>query len=257
MRSITFASLFLIPLALCSTAHAQYIVHDPINGVVLIEQLAHQAQEIDNQVQQIQNQVQSLQNQSRMLQHLSITNAQQAIGAMTQMQQALEQSNGQGATDPIGFTSGFDSGQVTQLIRLAYPAPHDWHSQSNSQIAQYPDQWTSAQRGAADKAIQMQEASVASMAGAQQRMNDLSVASRNAPGQTAAIQATNEMLVTISAQLQNQQATELATQRSLALQQSEEAAEDQRNQELVNRATWDAQTNFDIAPIAEPFAQGN
>lgn len=257
IRNIVLAGSFLLPLILASRAKAQWIVYDPTNGTLLIEQLAHQAQEIDNQVQQIQNQIQSLQNESRMLQHLSISNAQQAVGIMEQIQQTLQQFCGEmqseGSTDPIGFTAAFNCGLIAQLIRDAYPAPQDWRGQSDTQIAQYPDQWNSAVRGAAAKAIQMQEASVASMSGTQQRMSDLATASQNAPGETAAIQATNEMLVTLSAQLQDQQAAELATQRSLALQQSEESAEYVRNQELVNRATSDAQTTYDVAPVTEPF----
>jgi P-type conjugative transfer protein TrbJ len=261
LRNTVLAGLFLVPPTLASQAKAQWIVHDPANGVVLIEQLAHQAQEIDNQVQQIQNQIQSLQNESRMLQHLNISNAQQAVGVMLQMEQTLKQfcveMQDEGSIDPIGFSAGLNCALVAQLIRAAYPAPQDWHAQPDTQIAQYPDQWSAAQRGAAAKAIQMQDASVASMDGTQQRMSDLASASQNAPGQTAAIQATNEMLVTISAQLRDQQTAELATQRSLALEQSEESAEYERNKELVNRATWDSQTTYDVAPVSEPFTQAN
>lgn len=65
------------------------------------------------------------------------------------------------------------------------------------------------------------------------------------------------MLVTVSGQLRDQQAAELATQRATALQQAQEAAEYERNKELVARATRDAQTNYDVPPVTGPFAGGN
>ena len=257
-RAILVVSLFLLPLAFASPARAQWVVHDPGNAILLIEQMLRQAQEINNQVTQIQNQIQSLQNESRMLQHLNLSNAQQAINAMQQIQQTLRQFcieiQSQGA-DRIGFEGGLNCALIAQQLRALYPAPDDWHAQSDPQLSQYPDQWTAEQRGSASKAIQMQDASVANMDSTQQRMSDLASASRSAPGQTAATQVTNEMLVTVSGQLRDQQAAELALQRSLALQQAEEAAEYERNKELVARVSRDATTTYDVPPVTGPFTR--
>ena len=260
-RTVIFAALVLVPLVFTSSAHAQWIVEDPTGLVVLIEQLARQAQEIDNEVQQIQNQVQSLQNERQMLAHLKLSNADQAIEAMQQIQQTLRQFcvelQTQGLSDPIGFDAGYNCGLIAQQLRTLYPASQDWPTQSDQQIAQYPDQWAGQQRAAAAKAVQTQDASVANMDATQQRMSDLATASQNAPGQTAATQVTNQMLVTLSGQIRDQQTAELATQRTLALQQSEEAAEYQRNREIVNRLTADAETTYDVAPVSDPFTGGN
>ena len=257
--ALTLPVLALLPLMFASAARAQWVVEDPTNAALQIQQLIREAQQIDNQIQQIQNQVQSLQNESKMLQHLSVSNAQQALDAMEQIQQALRQFcielQSQGASDQIGFESGYNCGLIAQQLRALFPAAQDWHSQSDPQIQQFPDQWASQQRASAAKAVQVQDASVANMDTTQSRMSKLASASRSAPGQTAATQVTNEMLVTVSAQLRDQQATELAAQRALALQQSQEASEYERNKELVARATRDSTTVYDLSPVPEPFTQ--
>ena len=257
-RTVVLTASLVLPLIFASPAKAQWVVHDPGNAILLIQQMIRQAQEINNQVRQIQNQVQSLQNESRMLQHLNLSNAQQAIFAMQQVQQTLRQFcielQSQGA-DRVGFEAGLNCALIAQQLRALFPAPQDWHSQSDPQLSQYPDQWAAQQRGSASKAVQVQDASVANMDSTQQRMSELASASRSAPGQTAATQVTNEMLVTLSGQLRDQQAADLALQRSFALQQSEEAAEYERNKELVARASRDAQTTYDVAPATGPFTR--
>jgi conjugal transfer/entry exclusion protein len=57
-RFLTIPSL-LIGLT-TSTAHAQFVVHDPVNGVILIDQKLNQLTQIKNQVQQLQYQLQNL-----------------------------------------------------------------------------------------------------------------------------------------------------------------------------------------------------
>ena len=260
-RTMVLAALALAPLAFTSSAHAQWIVEDPTNAVLQIQQLLREAQEIDNQIQQIQNQVQSLQNESKMLQHLNVSNAQQALDAMEQIQQTLRQFcielQSQGASDRIGFESGYNCGLIAEQLRALFPAAQDWHGQSDPQINQFPDQWASQERAMAAKAVQVQDASVANMDATQQRMSDLASASRSAPGQTAATQVTNEMLVTVSGQLRDQQTAELANQRALSLQQAQEAAEYERNKELVARVTRDSNTVYDVPPVNGPFTGGN
>lgn len=260
-RMFCLAALVMIPLAFTSSAHAQWIVEDPTNAVLQIQQLLREAQEIDNQIQQIQNQVQSLQNESKMLQHLNVSNAQQALNAMEQIQQTLRQFcielQSQGASDRIGFESGYNCGLIAEQLRALFPAAEDWRAQPDPQINQFPDQWASQQRASAAKAVQVQDASVANMDATQQRMSELASASRSAPGQTAATQVTNEMLVTVSGQLRDQQTVELANQRAAALQQAQEAAEYERNKELVARATRDSTTVYDVPPVNGPFTGGN
>lgn len=257
-RTAVLFFLALSPLAWCSSAHAQWVVEDPTNAALQIQQLIREAQEIDNQVQQIQNQVQSLQNQKNMLAHLNLSNAAQAIAAMQQIEQTLLQQcsamQAQGASDRLGFAAGYNCGLIAQQLRAIYPAAQDWPAQSDPQIAAYPQQWTSQQSAAAAKAVQVQDASVSNMDATQQRMSELANASQSAPGQTAATQVTNQMLVTLSAQLRDEQAAALASQRSLALKRAQDAAEDSRNRELIARATRDAAIVYPVQPVSGPFS---
>ncbi len=126
-RMILAALLFAVPLLFTSPAHAQMIVEDPSSIVVLIEQLVHQALQIDNEVQQIQNQIQSIENEKNMLAHLNLSTAAGALEAMQQIQQTLSQFciglQNQGISDPIGFGAGYNCGLVAQELRIFIPLP--------------------------------------------------------------------------------------------------------------------------------------
>jgi conjugal transfer/entry exclusion protein len=256
--SLAVVAAVVVPLLSGSRAHAQLVVTDPGNTLVLIQQLLSDAEQVQNQITQIQNQVRSLQAEANMLKHLDVSNFQQAIAAMRQVQTTLlrrcAELDAEGSPDPIRFDTGLDCRTLIARFRAAYPAPSDWPAQSDQQLQQMPDQWAEQQRGAAAQAMTVQNASVASMDGTQQRMDQLASASRSAAGQTAAVQATNEMLVTLSAQLRDQQAATLALERSLALQQARDAADDQRAAEVARRADLDADTTYDVEPVPDPFS---
>lgn len=250
-------AVFVISGILTATpAMAMFPVFDATNAAMLTQQLAKQAAEIANQIQQIQHQVQALQNQARMLENLKVSNYQDAIAAMQRVQNVLRQNCGEMGTVPnrIGFTSGFDCAALMARFRRAYPAAGDWAGQSDTQLAQYPDQWNTQRRAAAYKAIRTQEASVQAMTGNANRMAQLAAASQNAPGQKAATQVTNQMLVTLSAQLRDQQAAAVADQRTRAIKTAQNAAWRQRNHEVIHRLTRDAHTHYNVQPVNNPFA---
>ena len=238
-----------------SPAKAIWPVTDALNASLNIEQLVRQAEEIAHQVEQIQNQVQMIQQQAKMLQNLDFSNYQAAIESMQQVQNALRRYCPSAGDVPgrIGFETGFDCHALLELFRTTYPDSGDWAGQSDEQIAVYPDQWNAQKRDDAAKAMQVQNASVETMAGTEQRMSDLAAASESAPGEKAAQQVTNQMLVTLSAQLRDQQAAMLAQQRVTASQNAQESAEQERNKELIRRATRDAQTDYDVQPIRAAF----
>ena len=240
---------------IATPAYAAYPVYDAGNAALNVQQIAKQAEEIAHTIEQIQNQIESLENQARMLQDISISNYEDALDAMQRIQNVLRQHCAEIGVVPgrIGFENGFDCEALIEQFRQTYPAPEDWAGQSDAQIAQYPDRWNAQRRDAAAKAMQAQNASVEAMTGTAQRMAELAEASQDAPGQKAAIQVTNQMLVTLSAQLRSGQAATLAHQRSIAIKQAERAAWRERNQELIRRATYDAHTDYDVPPVADPF----
>lgn len=257
-RPLAVAIAVLAPLASGSRARAQLVVTDPGNGAVLLQQLLSDAEQVQNQVKQIQNQITSLRNEANELRHLDVTNFEHAIAAMRQVQVALLRRcaalDAEGSPDPIRFDTGLDCGTLIARFRAAYPAPADWPGQTDQQLQQLPDQWSEQQRGAAAQAMTVQNAAIAAMDGTQQRMDALAAASRTAAGQTAAVQATNEMLVTLSGQIRDQQAATLALERSLALQQARDAADDGRAAEVARRADADADATYDVETVPDPFA---
>lgn len=261
-RSHRFAAYLIAgvsSLILTATpAHAIYPVFDATSALNMIRQLAQQAQEIANQVEQIRNQVQSLENEARMLQDLDVSNYRDAVDAMRRIQTILRNHCIEiDAPTPnrIGYDSGFDCQELLERFRRTYPAPPDWADQSDDEIAEYPDQWNAQKRETAAKAMETQNVSVEAMEGTAERMAKLAAASENAPGQKAALQVTNEMLVTLSAQLRDQQATAIATQRAAAIEQAEEAAWYERNKELIRRVTHDSRTDYTLTAASSPFGR--
>lgn len=244
-----------VATGLASPASAAWPVTDVMNASLNIQQLLKQAEEIANQIQQIENQVRMIEQQGRMLQNLDFSNYRDAVGSMRRIENALRRYCPSAGTVPgrIGFESGFDCAELLERFRTTYPDDGDWGGQSDEQLATYPEQWNAQKRDGAAKSMQVQNASVEAMAGTEQRMTDLAVASESAPGEKAAVQVTNEMLVTLSAQLREQQAATLALQRATASQDAEDAANHERQRELMRRATRDARTQYDVAPVRTAF----
>lgn len=252
---------YLLAAAICfgstaGSAYAAYPVYDAGNAALNAQQIAKQAEEIAHAIRQIQNQIRSLENQARMLQDLSFSNYQEALASMRRIRRLLREHCIEievPVPNRIGFDSGFDCRELIERFRRTYPAPEEWSGQSDQQIARYPGQWNAQRRDAAAKAMQMQNASVEAMTGTAQRMSELAAASRTAPGQKAAAQVTNELLVALGAQFRSQHTSTLALQRSMAIEQAEAAAWRERNQEMIRRVTRDAHLDRAVRPIRNPF----
>jgi len=238
-----------------SPAWAAWPVTDAVNAALNIQQLLRQAEEIAHQVEQVQNQVRMIEQQARMLQDLDFSNYRDAVASMRRVENALRHYCPSAGEVPgrIGFETGFDCHALLERFKTTYPDKDDWPGQSDEQIAAYPDRWNAQKRDDAAKAMQVQNATVEAMAGTERRMADLASASQSAPGEKAAVQVTNEMLVTLSAQLREQQAAVLALQRAAAARDAEEAADHERNEELGRRATCDALTEYDVPPVRVAF----
>jgi len=254
--SVCLATTILFASLMVSHAEAAYPVFDSANASLNAQQIAKHVQELANQIEQIRNQVQSLQNEAKMLENMGFSNYNDAVTSMHRIQYLLKKhciDIDAPVPNAIGYDSGFDCHALIERFRKTYPTSSDWAGQSPKVIKQYPDQWNAQKRDTAAHAMQTQNASVESMEGTAQRMAELAAESHNAPGQKAAIQVTNEMLVTLSAQLRDQQVTAIAIQRAAAVEQAEEAAWYERNKELVRRVSHDAQTDYDVRPARSTF----
>jgi len=135
-------TFFLVVAALCFVAvlvarsEAQWVVHDPINGVTLIDQKINQMRQIANQIQQLQNELKNLTpystNWSSVIAQVAALRAQIARNAptidnanaqLTQMsnelstlQQLQAMSNGsQGSLQAAQTTNSLLANLITQV----------------------------------------------------------------------------------------------------------------------------------------------
>jgi P-type conjugative transfer protein TrbJ len=197
-------------------AAAQMTVIDPAAIAQAIKQVAQQLQ----QIQQLQAQ---LTNEAAMLQKLGtdVTNPLQTI--TSQATQLLQQAQG----------IGYNGQNVAQQYGQVYPA--SMQAMSFTQIAQALATWQTASRQTLQEAMATQSQIVQAQPATATAVKGAVAASQGAAGQTAAIQATNQLLAALSTQLtqlQNLLITEGRAAQTAASQaqaaQAAGAAESQR-----------------------------
>ncbi len=180
----------LAPLA--RPAHAQLVVEDP----AAIAQAVKQVQQGLQQIQALRDQVSQ---QARMLQSLG-TDVTAPLAAITADATALmRQAQG------LGY-------QATDLSRdFASLYPTDLAGQSPKALAERLAAWSQNSRAALEQALAVQNQIVQAQPATAQAVGAAVSASQGAAGQTAAVQATNQLLMALSSQLSQLQ-TLLITQ---------------------------------------------
>ncbi|CAN7657192.1 P-type conjugative transfer protein TrbJ [Phenylobacterium sp. LjRoot225] len=190
-------------------AQAAMVVYDPAAVAQAIRQVAQGLQQINNLKQQVAYQAQ-------MLQRLG-TDVTHPLSAISAQATSLMQS----ATG-IGY-SGAD---VAMDFQTLYPSSMGGSSLSQI-LAKYAN-WQQNQRATMNDALRLQNQIVASQPTTAYAVNSAVSASQSAQGQTAAIQATNQLLAALSSQLQTLQTILVAQARTqetiLAQQQASTAA---------------------------------
>jgi len=163
-------------------ATAQMAVIDPAAIAQAVKQVAQQLQ----QIQQLQAQ---LTNEAAMLQKLGtdVTNPLQTI--TSQATQLLQQAQG----------IGYNSQNVAQQYSQVYPA--NMQGMSFVQIAQALTSWQTSSRQTLQQAMATQNQIVQAQPATANAVRGAVAASQGAAGQTAAIQATNQLLAALSTQL--------------------------------------------------------
>jgi P-type conjugative transfer protein TrbJ len=210
----------VISLAMTTTApqpaRAQMTVIDPSAIAQAIKQVSQQLQ----QIQQLQAQ---LTNQAAMLRKLgsNVTGPLQTITA--QATQLLQQAQG----------IGYNSQNLSQQYQQLYPA--NMQGMSFAQITQAFANWQTNSRQTLQQAMATQNQIVQAQPTTASAVNGAVAASQGAAGQTAAIQATNQLLAALSTQLtqlQNILITQGRAEQTAAAQaqaaQAAGAAESQR-----------------------------
>lgn len=165
------------------------IVFDPTNFGANVDQVLHTLEIISRLDQQIRN-------QRRMLENWRFTRLEQLLASMNVIRQTVDAAGALNvsARYPISESAyaGLDADAVESLRR----------------------QWLESQRAEVLHSQNTQNLTVTEMPGTQARVGEYVSRSNSAPGQTAVLQAGNETLATLTAQLQNLQALEIAQSRN-------------------------------------------
>ena len=199
------------------------IVHDPTSFIEFAKTSKAALDQIANQIEQINHLKSQLSNQALMLQSLK-TDITGPIAQITgQATQLLQQAKGLGyGAQSIGeqFKSLYPTSMAGMSLADTQTSLQSWRNTNAESLQQALDLQNQIAQGQTTTAAQ-----VASVVGA----------SQSAPGQTAAIQATNQLLATVSGQLtqlQNLMITQARAEQTLAAQaaasQAAGAADSQR-----------------------------
>jgi P-type conjugative transfer protein TrbJ len=186
-------------------ARAQMAVIDPAAIAQMTSQVANSLRQIEQLQSQIANQV-------AMLQKLGTDVTQPLAQINQQATQLLQQAQ----------AIGYNSQNIAQQVQQLYPS--DMSGQSLAQIRQKIASWESNSRLTMQDSMAVQNQLVRSQATTAGAVNSAVAASQGAAGQTAAVQATNQILAALSTQLQGLQTILIAQARTqetiLAQQQS-------------------------------------
>jgi P-type conjugative transfer protein TrbJ len=199
-------------------AQAQYEVYDPWTYQEQAITYAQAVQQVAQGVQQLQQLESQLQAQQAMVQNLGSDSTSGTLAVVdADALQILQQAQG----------IGFNSANAGQAFATAYPGTSTVAGFNSSQLSSALNAWQSNNSAALQTAIQMQSQVASNQAATTTAVQNAVDASNAAGGQTAAIQATNQLLAAVAAQLAQLQAiliTQGQAQATLAAQQQANTA---------------------------------
>jgi P-type conjugative transfer protein TrbJ len=203
-------------LALPPPASAQVTVIDPAAIGHLIDQYNNQITSISNELTQIQRLESQLTNQASMLQKLQTDITGPIAQIASQATGILQQAQG----------IGYNAQNITSQFQSLYPQTMTGASLATTQASL--GTWRTNNAQAIQAALAMQNLIAQGQPTTTSQVQSAVAASQGAAGQTSAIQATNQLLATVSAQLtqlQNLLITQARAEQVLAAQaQASQAA---------------------------------
>ena len=222
------ALIVLLLLASFKSAKATEIVFDPTNFGANVEQVLHHLEVLGRLEEQIRNQY-------RMLENWRFTRLDELLRTMLAIRQPLDAA---GALD----------------LARRYPILAQAYARRDAEAMRLlRQQWLEAERKEVIQAQSLQNQLVNEMPNTQSRVAEIVRRSNSAPGQTAALQASNEMLATLAGQLQALQALEVSETRieleENARRQAEEAFQEQRRAALMR--------NWPVSASQKPSSTGS
>lgn len=210
-----------------SSARAQVTVYDPAAVAQAIRQVSQGLQ----QIQALQAQ---LAQQTRMLQTLGVDVTGPLRGIASQATDLLRQAQG----------LGYQAGSMTQGFSDLYP--DDLSGLSPKALADRLARWSQASRQTLLEALQVQNQIAQAQTATGQAVGAAIDASQAAAGQTAAVQATNQLLGALSTQL-----TQLQTLLITQARQAQTWEAERRG--LVVKGEADRQRASVLAPYTPSF----
>lgn len=208
----------MAPTGAAPLAMAQgLVVYDPSNVAQNALQAARALQQVNNQITQIEQQV-------RMLRSLDL----QLAPEVTQTISAARELFGQAQA------IRYNLGAIAADIRTLYP--DDYRSLGLDDMLRRSDAWVAESRLSVERLMAQQARAAQGLNRTESQINRALTASGAADGQTSAIQASNQMLGVLSAQLAEMQALQIAQSRALAAERLERAAREERAKEIQRRA---------------------
>ena len=190
-----------------STAEAQIFPGVVVNDPAAIAQMVSQVTNSLRQIEQLQSQIT---NQVAMLQKLGTDVTQPLAQISQQATQLLQQAQ----------AIGYNSQNIGQQFQQLYPA--NLSGSSLQQILQRYGSWQDNSRLTLQDSMRLQNQLVRDQPTTANAVTSAVAASQSAAGQTAAIQATNQLLAALSGQLQGLQSILIAqarTQETILAQQ--------------------------------------
>jgi P-type conjugative transfer protein TrbJ len=205
LRAALAAAALAAVTVTASNADAM-IVYDP-------SAVAQAVKQVEQGVQQIEQLKSQLQAQMNMLQSIG-TNAASVLPSInSELGSILTSASG------IGYTAS----DVQSLLSSVYPNASAIQGLSPTDLTNALQVWHSATDASLQTALRTQQQIAQAQPTTQAAIQGALAASQSAPGQTTAIQATNQLLATVSAQLTQLQAilTTQARAAELAQQQAQ------------------------------------
>jgi P-type conjugative transfer protein TrbJ len=181
------------------------------------------------EVETVVNTVRQLEYSARMLSGLSMNSTGDVIAGMQQVRAILGTLNP--AIESINSSD--------DLFRRCFPEEYE-RGISQHDLARKTQDWRRMSEGAMQESWRVQAAAVAEQQAAARRVGDLVAASQAAPGQTAAIQAGNQLLANLIGQIANMQSATLAHQRAVESVMAAEVNDQDRQRAMGDELVKDS-----------------
>jgi P-type conjugative transfer protein TrbJ len=199
-------------------AAGSMIVYDPNN---YSQNLLQGIRALD----QLRTMTRQLEAELRMIQSLGTTKREDIQSVMRKMQSLLYQTDG----------LGFDLERIGDDFEVLYPEAYS--SEDYRRIAAQAERWTAQNRAAVRESMSTTSLAAENLARHDQRLQELLAASDSAVGTTAAIQAGNQILASLGAQIADMSALIIAQNRAVDSKAAEEEAR-KVQQDALEQTFW-------------------